>query len=161
MDPAFELEKWLLQAGIEQNLVTNVAAKLREEECASVSALKMADEATLQSIGIKAGSRRLILTAANSLDNSTDRNPSSTAPLLETRATSANNVGFATAATAASTGPPPYQDVHHESPEELPSTVFTQVFKSKNQTVSPWKRFLESGVYWYTLCISSGFLLYS
>ena len=60
---AFQLEDWLRQAGLEDDVIPSVAAKLREEEYTSLSALKKANDETLKSIGIKAGSRHLILDA--------------------------------------------------------------------------------------------------
>ncbi len=101
MDPTFNLEKWLLQAGIEDNMVTNVAAKLREEECASVSALKEVDDAALQSIGIKVGSRRLILKAAASLADPFYLRPPIVPPV---------------AAAAAAVGPQEYPDINTPAP---------------------------------------------
>ena len=67
MDSVFNLEDWLRHAGLDDGVIANVAAKLREEECASVSALKAANDASLQSIGIKVGSRNLILKACTDL----------------------------------------------------------------------------------------------
>ena len=69
MDSVFNLDDWLRQAGLDNGVIATVAAKLREEECASVSALKAANDASLQSIGIKAGSRNLILKACADLVN--------------------------------------------------------------------------------------------
>jgi hypothetical protein len=69
MDSVFNLEDWLRQAGLDDGVIANVAAKLREEECASVSALKAANDASLQSIGIKVGSRNLILKACADIVN--------------------------------------------------------------------------------------------
>ncbi len=93
-----------------------------------------------------------------------ERNSSSAPEPLATSTSATDSVGFAPAAAAARLLP--YQDVRHDSSEAvLPSTVFTDVFKNKNQTVSPWKRFLEAGVYWYIpsicLCGAGLCLLYS
>jgi hypothetical protein len=80
MDSAFNLEDWLCQAGLEHGVIANVAAKLREEECASVSALKEADDAILQSIGIKAFSRKLILKACAGLVYAPASTPGGSSP---------------------------------------------------------------------------------
>ena len=80
MDSVFNLEDWLRQAGLDDGVIANVAAKLREEECASVSALKAANDASLQSIGIKAGSRNLILKACADLVNAPALRPGELSP---------------------------------------------------------------------------------
>ena len=80
MDSVFNLEDWLRQAGLDDGVIANVAAKLREEECASVSALKAANDASLQSIGIKVGSRNLILKACADLVNAPALRPGELSP---------------------------------------------------------------------------------